>query len=267
MPVSPSTDEPDPSSHPRYKQWLDECKLVAAAAREENPLKQPPPPPPFHIWLKIKEEEESPVPRIKGENPPISYLHKAALIAMEKYFATFALYPLGGATFLTGYAAFTETTYSEVIRASLFLLAILLGIAVISLNNQIEAKKKDVERHRALIPLDAYNTEFVCLLANRSTIRITVHFQIPQELNASTSASPYGSAPATSHFVEQLNRVTEASLISFCRTFTSPPSESRVEDHLQRDLVRFQNENNVAVLRVNVPIIDPPPEQPKNTYV
>jgi hypothetical protein len=100
-----------------------------------------------------------------------------------------------------------------------------------------------------LFVLDAFNTEFTAPLADRSTLRITVHFQIP---------------PSSPQFVEQLNRVTEAKLIPYIQPFVDPPNRLQIQDFLNEALVRFQDENQVAVLRVEVPIaIHIRPDKPR----
>jgi hypothetical protein len=68
--------------------------------------------------------------------------------------------------------------------------------------------------------------------------------------------------------VEQLNRVTEAKLIDFTQRFTEPPSRSTIEEYLNRELVQFQDENNVPIMRVNIPIaIHVHPDKPKGVHV
>ena len=72
----------------------------------------------------------------------------------------------------------------------------------------------------------------------------------------------------TPHFVEQLNRVTEAKLITHTQEFAEPLSRFEIEDYLSRQLVQFQEENDVRVLRVTVPIaIHVHPDKPRGVNV
>jgi|SRR5580704_7223689 hypothetical protein len=109
--------------------------------------------------------------------------------------------------------------------------------------------------------LDAYNTEFTAPLADRSMVCITVHFHIPREHNMPINAQ----AP---HLVEQLNRVTEAKLVVFTQLLAEPPSRLAIQEYLNRELVQFQDDNHVDVLRVQVPLaVHVHPDKPKGVNV
>jgi len=111
--------------------------------------------------------------------------------------------------------------------------------------------------------LDAYNTEFTAPLADRSMVCITVHFHIPREHNI-----PVNSPGAAPHLVEQLNRVTEAKLVVFTQLLTEPPSRLAIQEYLNRELVQFQDDNHVDVLRVQVPLaVHVHPDKPKGVNV
>lgn len=115
------------------------------------------------------------------------------------------------------------------------------------------------------IPLHAYNTEFLIPLADYSAVAITVLFQVPSHLAAPVHAYPTPPVPA---LVEQLNRVTENLLIHLCLRFTTPPSTQQIQDYLETYLVQFQDENHLAVLRLNVPLaVHKHPDKPKSVHV
>lgn len=248
--------------HPRYNQWVKQCEILAEASRKLNdPTLHPPS---FRTWLRDKEEQESESPpKIRGDNPPLSYAFRAADLDFRASAASLAINIL--VPFLAiylAYFAYTDTAYNDISHAVLFIMSAGLLIAIIPGQKEIEALRKDAAFHRELVPVDAYNTDFACPLADHSTVRITVHFQIPRELNTGRDTS------SPSHFVEQLNRVTEVKLVTHTQQFSVPPPKEQVEHYLQTELVQFQNENSVSILRVNVPlIIHVHPDKPKGVHV
>ena len=111
-----------------------------------------------------------------------------------------------------------------------------------------------------LYELDAYNTEFISLLADHSTLHTAIHFEMPSALAKAGSQSAY--------HVEQLNRVAETILMRFVAPMTDPPTRSEIEDHLEINLLQFQNEKQIAVLRLKVATnIHVHPTKPKDVHV
>lgn len=188
-------------AHPRFKEWMEECKIIADAARHFNdPSIRPPS---FQLWLRLKEEEkewERKRPRVRSDNPPRGNVEAA------------------------------ESLFNRIFRPGW------------------------IEELLKPFPLYVYNTEFTLLLADKSTLKTTVHFQIPNHQQV---------------LIEQLNRVTEKELLIFTGSKAKPPSVSELENHLHLSLVQFQNENVVAVLRVEIcaNIHLPKPNQSGELYV
>jgi hypothetical protein len=206
------------------------------------------------------------VVRIRGENPIQANVEQARRVAEELSRLSnleTALWITAGIFVIGVWVIPDQPSVSSTILIGIIAAGIYYGL----LDRQRKECTKEFESIQQLVPLDAYNTEFTSPLADRSTVRITVHFQVPRNLS-SVAPSPYGPPSLPSHFVEQLNRVTEAKLITYTQSFTDPPSRLTIEDFLNRELVQFQNENNVLVLRVSVPIaIHIHPDKPKGVNV
>jgi hypothetical protein len=214
-----------------------------------------------------QEQESDPVPRIRGENPVRANVEEARRIQDELSRLSSietALWITTG-IFVLGFLFIPDSVSVLSIIAIMGIAALVYFVFLDRERKELTAELQAVPQ---LVPLDAYNTEFVSPLADRSTVRITVHFQIPRALSGSAVPTPYGPPPLPSHFVEQLNRVTEAKLITYTQSFEDPPSRLELEDFLNRELVQFQNENSVPVLRASVPIaIHIHPDKPKGVNV
>jgi hypothetical protein len=271
---------PSDSSHYSFEAWLK--------ANPQRPTPPPPPPPPREDKPKshgTPQQESKPqesksvaaLPKIRGDNPPsvdIEYVRSTmSLIKWCKYaVCAFVAFPF-----------LTATLYSLDI-APKWLTALAAASAIFGSWGLIEFHNKqsasltrivnfsnlllsDGEYFPRLFELDAYLIEFTAPLADRSTLLISVHFQIPRELDTSLPLS-YGTPPPFPNLVKQLNRVIEVKLITYVQQFTEPPSRLAIEDHLNHELVRFQDENKIAVLRVEVPIaIHVDPEKPRGVNV
>lgn len=201
-----------------------------------------------------------PEQKIRGENPPQIRIEE--LKTYDTRYQSFQTLFYGGAIII-GVAELLAA-----LAGAYWLVIIFIIIAVVAWSAYFKDADQKIKAEgaqlRKPIFLDAYNTDFTCPLADRSVIRLTVHFQIPRELNM---PSAYGD-PQSSHFVEQLNRVTEAKLVMYAERFTDPPSKTEIREHLHLELAQFQNENNVPVLRVDIPIaIHVHPEKPKGVNV
>jgi hypothetical protein len=88
-------------------------------------------------------------------------------------------------------------------------------------------------------------------------------------LARSAATSPYH-APTEipSDLVQNLNRVTEAKLVIYSQALTELPSRRDIEEHLNYELAQFQDENQISVMRIAVPIaIHVHPDKPKGTHV
>ncbi len=103
-------------------------------------------------------------------------------------------------------------------------------------DTQAELDKTREEVNRQVF-LDAYTIEVTCPLADRSTLRVSLHFQVPRDLNVVAYSSPYGGNPQDSHFVDKVTRATEAKLVRYTQGFTDPPSYAEIEEHLRRELL------------------------------
>lgn len=250
------TDKLEQQDHPRHWEWTAHCEALRQTGKPEGRI------PAFSTWLRDQEQEESNAgPRIKGANPPIANLHVAATLWGEVGdFRTYFVFALIGCVFGLLF----------LIAGQVFLGLLAIGGCGWAAQHFVQEWQKKTDQRAVYtkpIPLDAYNTEFTCPLADRSMLRATVHFQIPRELNYSAPAT-YTAPAASSHFVEQLNRVTEAKLITYTQDFAEPPSRLEIEKYLNHQLVQFQDENDVRVLRVSVPIvIHVHPDKPRGVHV
>jgi len=195
--------------------------------------------------------------RIRDQNPPPWKVERAQDL-QQKISVTMNLEKacvviLGGIVFL---CLLTGQYFVAII-------VIALGLAVYPAFRMIRREHQQAAAvFNEQVLLDAYNTEFTAPLADRSMVCITVHFHIPRELN--TPINPQ----AAPHLVEQLNRVTEAKLVVFTQLLTEPPSRLVIQEYLNRELVQFQDDNHVDVLRVQVPLaVHIHPDKPKGVNV
>lgn len=199
-------------------------------------------------------------PRIRGDNPPLTtaltyrkltrdntFYHYGFIVAAVLVGVLFFL------CFLTGWNPFVAVPL-----VILLFLAALFGFGQNSTARQLDVTPP-------IVPLYAYNTNFLAPLADGSRLTITIHFQLPAAHQA--VMDQYRMTETPSPCMEQLNRVTENLLIPFVFQLTKPPSPGDVEEHLHVNLVRFQNECNLPVLRVNVPLILHSPAVPPKKSV
>lgn len=210
-------------------------------------------------------DSSTPAPRIRGNNPPPVNVdnHKRLKDEIVLY-RGFAIVIFVAGVIVASLLKFISFTSDSWLPILLLVTAIgISGLLVYVSDKQVS----DLEKIPLIYALDAYNTEFTSPLADRSTLRITLHFQIPRHLNI-ILPSPYGQQNESPHFVEQLNRITEAKLVRYTQRFTDPPSHLEIEDYLSRELAQFQDENNVPVLRLSVPIaIHVTPDKPRGVNV
>ena len=197
-------------------------------------------------------------PRLKGENPPQWAKERSNQFDQQlrnaneldtTYFVAGLVIILAGVLF----------HFAERESAAPTWVIILTVVAVIAATHTTKSKRDLIQQEMTALSqqltLNAYNTEFTAPLADRSTLRITVHFQLPSVL----------AVPA---FVEQLNRVTDVKLVVYAQESSAPPSRLQIEEYLNRELAQFQEENNIPVMRVNVPIaIHVHPDKPKAVHV
>jgi Ca2+/Na+ antiporter len=208
-------------------------------------------------------------PRLHGENPPQSMIDQAQKVtARVRESDTIAnlSFGIGLMLILAMVVIHFATPTSIEPMYGILLVAAAAIVIYYAYRDKREALQKEVAALPTQVPLDAFNTEFTSPLADHATLRITVHFQIPSNL-AQTASSSYQMVP--SNLVENLNRITEAKLIIYTQPFTEPPSREDLEEFLNRALVQFQDENNISVMRVNVPIAIrvQAPEKPKSVNV
>src|ERR1700676_3540422 len=166
-------------------------------------------------------DNDVPPPRIRGVNPPPENVKYATdlrnEISTSRSLALVIFVAGAGLAALFKFSGFSSDSWLPIT-----LLIIAIGISGL-LVNLSDKKATELEKQKPqLVELDVYNTEFTSPLADRSTLRITLHFQIPRYLNLNLP-SPYGLPAESPHFVEQLNRVTEAKLVRYTQRFTDPP--------------------------------------------
>jgi hypothetical protein len=205
-----------------------------------------------------------PAPTIRSDNPPLANLTEYNRITTEdpqrqdvQLILTAIALCFTFALILVAYAIHRD----DLGTIAVFMVVVMIIIGAVKL---LSKPDDELEKLRAPIPLFSYNVEFTAPLLDNSTIRITVYFQIPRELGGSTQDPKY----AVSASMEELNRLTENILIRFCKPLDKPPPEAALQDHLSHELVRFQDENKVAVLRIDVPlVIVVPPERTRSVNV
>jgi len=201
-------------------------------------------------------------PRIRSANPPLTTVLAYQKLGKENTFYSYG-FIVAAATAGVLFVIYLMAGFNPFVGVPLVLA--LLVAAFLGFGQNRTARELDVIP--PIVPLYAYNTNFMVKFADHSLADITVHFQIPRDKGIHTS--DYRGCDQTQEFIEQLNRVTENILTPFCLRCPTLPDESVVQEHLHKELVTFQNENFVSVLKVNVPIILPiqPPPQPKTVYV
>ena len=186
-------------------------------------------------------------PRIRGENPPPGNVEKFRNIRNEimasRVFA--AVVFIGGIVIalIAKYFLLPSDSWLPII---LILLTIAVsGFLIYFSDNRIS----ELDKFPQLFELDAYNREFISLLADRSTLHTAIHFEMPTHLAMQVPGVP---ETQSTYHVEQLNRVTETLLVRFVAPMTDPPTRSEIEDHLEINLLQFQNEKRIPVLRLKV---------------
>lgn len=232
----PVTD--DPKQHPRFNEWTDYCKTLT---REGLPL------PPFDIWLKETAQQtvaSKQVPRpstskIRGENPPANMVAAYELekeqheerksIAQEFY--TFLVFPV---CLLACFIIWKYPVIPDNIRWPGVAIGCILWWVAFKLRLKPEPIPPKV------IQLNAYHTEFTSVVGDNSTVKTTIQFQMPSAL------LDY------SNEVEQLNRITETLLLRYVASRKEPPLAQEIETYLEQELVQFQNERNIAIIRLSI---------------
>lgn len=193
------------------------------------------------------------IPRIKQDNPPEASKQKA--LAIRDEISTLRMQIGLAASPLVLLAMFRLLIDSISSLIPILMIAVSCGL-VIWLLGKLDKKKEELKIYEALIPTEHYNTEFTTVLADRSLMRTTIHFELPMAL----AGLPY--------HVEQLNRITETLLLRFVVTKHEPPSAREIEDHLEVKLVQFQDERQISILRLLVATnIHVTPEKPKGIHV
>jgi hypothetical protein len=175
------------------------------------------------------------VPRIRGENPPPWAVEK------HLYYRS-VLSSLDGFYHLSIVVFFIALLFIFIFHSSLVpvIIAAAAGLGYLLTGTQYNHTLETMGDLPAVpTTLHAYPTAFTLLLADNSTTDTVVHFEIPADRQG---------------VIEQLNRVTEKELLIFAADKRTPPEAAAIEDYLHRALVRFQNENQLSVLRVQVTV-------------
>lgn len=230
----------DDSLHPRYNEWLREQFRLQQDDKEDECL-------PFRAWLNKTEGErcndppphpppqrpaaplKSNAPRIRGENPPLNY---HTLLIDQKQELEWITYAQWGVPLLALAVAATVIANRH---EGLSLLAIGLGITGwVVCDKRKHILVPSVSALQNPRPLHLFNTEFTCVLSDNSTLVITVFFEVDDFT-----------------VEKRLNQTTEKELLVFLSN-KKPLPAAEIEQHLERALVRFQDENLISVLRIKV---------------
>lgn len=208
------------------------------------------------------------VPRIKGDNPPKWKKEQSNALAAQirDAHARDTVYLCGGLAIIS--AAVLFHWLAPWSPGPIFIIFLTAAAAVgiyFFIHDTTLTLAKEIELLSKPFALTPVHTEFPSPLSDRSTIRITVQFELPSELAATYS---YNSQTIQSALVENLNRITETKLVMYTQSFEQPPSRMEIEDFLNRELVQFQDENDISIMRVTVPIaIHVHPDKPKSVHV
>jgi hypothetical protein len=189
----------------------------------------------------------TPVPMIRGDNPPLSKLAEIEKFENQNNIFNGLEYASMLIILILGiFAAFSVAPFMILVFG-------LAGLLWCLFNARRKELIKRAEIVSQPIILNSYNVEFTTALAGyESLIHTTVHFQAPSDFK----------------YLEQLNRVTENLLIHFSLSCKEPPQQEAVAQYLRQSLVQFQNENNLSVLRLNVPLLFPvAPDRPTGINV
>jgi hypothetical protein len=221
------------SSHPKFNEWVAECETDW-----NDPAK--PIPPDFTEWLQLDKN----LPRIRGENPPQSYLEESARLDAKGHQATTFLVAGGILWLLLLVAALMA---GEILLSSMLFIG--GGIACWKLYFYGREQQTIVEQKALPLTLHLYNREYTAPLADNSVIRTNIFFTLPTAL---------------AHKDQQLDTFTEKEFLIFVARKLTPPTAEEIQNHLSKKLLPFQDENQIPVLRVEVSLhIHIPSPKPK----
>ena len=232
----PNTNE----KHPRYGEWLQYCKELTAEYPSDPRFELPE----FDNWLtNTMLFEDAAIPRIRGTNPPRKSVREADSLR-EK--ANFGLpFMIGGLVLIAVVLLRYYDDMNEYLRWGMLLV---ITIAIVIAFREIDTMKKEAEALRKPLNLFAYTREFEVTRADAETLKVTVHFELPANYQPTTQDSP--TSP-----VRHLEVTTRTVLQKFAWNGTTANPAPEVEDHLRKALVQFQDEKEIAVLRVQVPMV------------
>jgi hypothetical protein len=193
----------------------------------------------------VPEATPSSAPQIRGEMPPPSKVAEIQNFKEEcRRFDTYEYVLIGTLATLGLVLAFWSASAT-------FLIFIAAGF----IWQQFNKKRKDLEQKEIIVNepiiLDPHDIEFTTPLSDNTLLCTTVHFLTPRKFEHNN----------------QLFLITENLLVNFSQQFKDPPTKEAIEDYLRTKLVQFQDETNLPVLRLNIPIslrIPPTPEKPRN---
>jgi len=117
----------------------------------------------------------------------------------------------------------------------------LIFIAAGFIWQQFNKKRKDLEQKAIIvnepITLDPYTWEFRTPLADNTLLYTKIQFIVPRTFGPKNN----------------LFEVSENLLERYSQQFKEPPAKEAIEEYLQINLVRFQDENDLSYLSLNVP--------------
>lgn len=181
---------------------------------------------------------------IRDANPPLVNTEKATRLtglSQRQLTASYALLFIG--LLLSLILSGTMTIFLSV------------GVCIVSaslLFGHGSKTKAEAKANATPIPLHVYNVEYDSVLTDNSTLKTNIFFSLPT---------------AQANLSEQLKRFAEKEILIFTAPLKGPPTAAQIQDHLHQRLLRFQDENLIPVLRVEVSMnihnkpIQPPPAQ------
>jgi len=190
-----------------------------------------PTPIPKNESIPIPKQESTPLPRIRGDNPPLASLQIAHDLTHEN--SDFPLL-IGLCCFAFAIGIILVFLRWPSLGALCVLIAPYLGYLVYKNYSNYRDHAAEFSK---IVNLHAYNTEFTSVLADNSLHLTVILFQIPTNFQG---------------IIEQLNRITEGIILRFVAAKSKPVTGIELEEHLRTNLVQFQDENKLSVLRLQV---------------
>lgn len=186
-------------------------------------------------------------PRIRGDNPPVSNLHLAE--SHNRKITESKESMIGCLAACVVLAVGVKLLNSAYLGLELFLFAATAVLAYLHYSSKISVSRNAISALTSPIHLHTYNREFTAPLADNSTVTTNIFFTLPA---------------AQESMSDQLDRVTEKEFLIFVAPQLTPPTAREIQDHLQKSLLRFQDEYQVLLIRLEVSLnVHKPALKPK----